>query len=149
MIRDEDIHYLLDTNIISEIVKFYPDFNVIKNISMHSLDMAITVLTWHELIYGTERLADGARKKALQKYIYDDVIETFPTVSFTKKAAEIHAMIRIKLEQLGKPIEFGDSQVASIAIAEDMTLVTRNTKHFEDIAANFPLKLENWFEAAE
>ena len=56
-------HYLLDTNIISEIVKFAPDFKVIKKIGEHSSDMAISVLTWHELVYGLERLQEGIRKK--------------------------------------------------------------------------------------
>ena len=62
-------HYLLDTNIISEIVKFAPDFKVIKKIGEHSSDMAISVLTWHELVYGLERLPEGLRKKELSKYV--------------------------------------------------------------------------------
>lgn len=123
-------HYLLDTNIISEIVKFAPDFKVIKKIGEHSSDMAISVLTWHELVYGLERLPEGLRKKELSKYVYDDVEQSFPIINFTKSAAEIHAKIRSAIEESGYNLPFADTQIAATAIAEDMILVTRNSRHF-------------------
>lgn len=139
-------HYLLDTNIISEIVKFAPDFNVIKKLSEHSSDMAISVLSWHELVYGLERLPEGLRKKELSKYVYDDVEQSFPLINFTKTAAEIHAKIRSALEGSGHNLPYADTQIAATAIAEDMILVTRNSRHFTQIAEKFSLKVENWFE---
>lgn len=139
-------HYLLDTNIISEIVKFAPDFKVIKKIGEHSSDMAISVLTWHELVYGLERLPEGLRKKELSKYVYDDVEQSFPIINFTKSAAEIHAKIRSAIEESGYNLPYADTQIAATAIAEDMILVTRNSRHFSEIEENFSLKLENWFE---
>lgn len=139
-------HYLLDTNIISEIVKFAPDFKVIKKIGEHSSDMAISVLTWHELVYGLERLPEGLRKKELSKYVYDDVEQSFPIINFTKKAAEIHAKIRSAIEESGYNLPYADTQIAATAIAEDMILVTRNSRHFSEIEEKFSLKLESWFE---
>lgn len=138
--------YLLDANIISEIIKVNADFNVLKKLVEHSSDCAMTVMTWHELLYGVERLADGLRKTELTKFIYDDAGENFPLVSYSKKAAEIHAKIRAVCEKNGETVPYGDSQIAAIAIAEDMVLATRNTKHFQAIAEYFPLQLENWFE---
>ena len=139
-------HYLLDTNIISEIVKFAPDFKVIKKIGEHSSDMAISVLTWHELVYGLERLPEGLRKKELSKYVYDDVEQSFPIINFTKSAAEIHAKIRSAIEESGHHLPYADTQIAATAIAEDMILVTRNSRHFSEIEEKFSLKLESWFE---
>lgn len=145
--NSEDLpHYLLDTNIISEIVKFAPDFNVIKKLSEHSSDMAISVLSWHELVYGLERLPEGLRKKELSKYVYDDVEQSFPIINFTKKAAEIHAKIRSVLEESGHNLPYADTQIAATAIAEDMILVSRNSRHFLEIVEKFSLKVENWFE---
>lgn len=138
-------NYLLDSNIISEVIKQNADFNVLKKLVEHSSDCAMTVMTWHELLYGVERLADGLRKTELTKFIQDDVAENFPLVNYSKKAAEIHAKIRAVCEKKGEPVPYGDSQIAAIAIAEDMILVTRNVKHFQVIADNFPLQLENWF----
>ena len=106
-------HYLLDTNIISEIVKFAPDFKVIKKIGEHSSDMAISVLTWHELVYGLERLPEGLRKKELSKYVYDDVEQSFPIINFTKSAAEIHAKIRSAIEESGYNLPYADTQIAA------------------------------------
>lgn len=138
-------NYLLDANIISEIIKLNPDFNVLKKFVEHSSDCAITVMTWHELLYGVERLADGLRKTELSKFLNDDVDENFPLINYSKKAAEIHAKIRAACENNGDSVPYGDSQIAAIAIAEDMILVTRNIKHFHKIAEYFPLRLENWF----
>ncbi|MBQ0038809.1 MAG: PIN domain-containing protein, partial [Treponema sp.] len=73
----KETSYLLDTNIISEIIKPYPDFTMIRHMSEHSSDMAISVLTWSELIFGVERLGDGPRKKHLMDFLYDDVLESF------------------------------------------------------------------------
>lgn len=138
-------NFLLDANIISELVKKNADFNVLKKLVEHSSDCAMTVMTWHELLYGVERLADGQRKTELAKFIHDDVGENFPLVDYSKKAAELHAKIRAVCENNGEPVPYGDSQIAAIAIAENMTLVTRNVKHFQAVAKYFPLKLENWF----
>ena len=41
---------------------------------------------------------------------------------------------------------FADSQIASIAIANKMTLVTRNTKDFENVKEVCDFKMKNWFE---
>lgn len=138
-------NYLLDSNIISEIIKVNADYNVLKKLVEHTSDCAMTVMTWHELLYGVERLADGFRKSELTKFIYDDIGENFPLVNYSKKAAEIHAKIRAACERKGTCIPYGDSQIAAIAIAEDMILVTRNINHFQTISEKFPLKLENWF----
>lgn len=146
MIKDDEPHYLLDTNIVSEIVKYAPEFSVIKKISEHVSDMAISVLSWHELVYGVENLPDGIRKRELAKFVYDDVEQTFPMKNFSKEAAEIHAKIRASLETKGSIPPYSDTQIAAIAIAENMILVTRNTKHYESIASQFGLKMENWFE---
>lgn len=138
-------NYLLDANIISEVIKQNADFNVLKKLVEHSSDCAMSVMTWHELLYGIERLADGLRKTELTKFLYDDAGENFPLVNYSKKAAEIHAKIRAVCENNGEPIPYGDSQIAAIAIAENMILVTRNERHFQAIAKYFPLQLENWF----
>ena len=48
--NDEEPHYLLDTNIVSEIIKNNPDFNVIKKIAEHNSDCAICTPVWQELL---------------------------------------------------------------------------------------------------
>ena len=141
----EEPHYLLDSNIVSEIIKPLPDFNVIKKLVEHSSDCAIGSPSWHELLFGMYKMSDGMNKKSLEKFLVDDVMENFKVLTYTKRSAEIHADIRAKTEKIGKPAPFADSLIASIALANHMVLVTRNTKHFEAIQEVSELEIENWF----
>ena len=143
---DERPHYLLDSNIISEIIKPNPSFAVIKHLTEHVTDWAICAPTWHELLFGVLRLPDGLRKQELEKFVRDDVHDTYPIVNYTEAAATIHAELRARLEKAGKVAPYSDSQIAAIALAENMVLVTRNTKHFAAIAEISLLRVENWFD---
>ena len=60
----------------------------------------------------------------------------------------IHSEIRANAEKIGKPVPFSDSMIASIALANHMVLVTRNTRHFTAIQEVSNLQVENWFEGA-
>lgn len=138
--------YLLDSNIISEIIKPSPSFNVIKKIAEHSSECAISSITWNEMLFGVERLEEGLRKTELKKFLLEDVKESFEIISYNENTAQINAILRAKLEKSGHPMPFADSQIASIAIANKMTLVTRNTKDFENVKEVCEFNLENWFE---
>ncbi|MBR1639433.1 MAG: type II toxin-antitoxin system VapC family toxin [Treponema sp.] len=144
--NDEEPHYLLDSNIVSEIIKPEASFNVIKKIAEHNSDCAICAPSLHEMLYGYEKLADGYNKTFLGKYINDDVLDIFKVKNYSEKACRIHAEIRVKAEKIGKPVPFSDSMIAAIALANHMVLVTRNTSHFEAIQKVSGLEIENWFE---
>ena len=75
-----------------------------------------------------------------------EVQATFEIIQYDSHAAWIQADIRSRLKEAGTPVDFPDTQIASIAIANNMVLVTRNIKHFEPIQQVAPLMLENWFE---
>ena len=143
--NEEEPHYLLDSNIVSEIVKAEPDFNVISKISEHSSDWAICAPVWEELLFGVRILPEGMNRKYLEKFVLDDVHANFKVLSYTEKSASIHAELRAKLGKIGKPTQKSDSLIASIALANHMVLVTRNTKHFEAIQEVCGLEVENWF----
>lgn len=146
MIENEKATYLLDTNIISEIVTPKPDFKVIEKIVMHSSDMAISSITVGELFNGIYLLPDSRRKTELLEYTEKDVLENFPVKEFGVKAAEIFGKLNASMVKNGHPLAKDDLMIASIAISESMILVTRNEKHFKLIEDFFPLKVENWFE---
>ena len=141
--------YLLDSNIISEIIKPSPSFNVIQKIAEHSSECAISAITWHEMLFGVEHLEEGLRKTELKKFLLEDVKESFEIIPYDENAAQVHAILRSKLEKSGHSMPFADSQIASVAIANKMMLVTRNKKDFENVKEVCELKLENWFEYVE
>lgn len=59
------------------------------------------------------------------------------------RSIKVFAKEKARLRKLGTPIEEFDLLIASAAIAEDLVLVTDNTRHFQRIEG---LKLENWVE---
>ena len=142
----QQYNYLLDSNVISEIIKPEPSFSVIKKLAEHSGDCAISVTTWHELIYGIEQLEESYRKTQLSNFIQNDVKQSFKIIPYTENAAKLHAEIRAKLKKEGILLPFADSQIAAIALENRMTLATKNTKDFVQITKYFPLQIENWWE---
>ena len=142
----QQYNYLLDSNVISEIIKPEPSFSVIKKLAEHSGDCAISVTTWHELIYGIEQLEESYRKTQLSNFIQNDVKQSFKIIPYTENTAKLHAEIRAKLKKEGILLPFADSQIAAIALENRMTLATKNTKDFVQITEYFPLQIENWWE---
>jgi tRNA(fMet)-specific endonuclease VapC len=57
------------------------------------------------------------------------------------KAAFVCGALRADLERLGELIPLADLQVASIAVANELVLITGNVKHFKRISQ---LKVESW-----
>ena len=101
---EEEPHYLLDSNILSEIIKHNPDFNVISKIAEHNSDCAICAPSLHELLYGFEKMQDGLNKNLLETYINTDDLENFKVKSYSEKACRIHARIRSDTEKIGPPL---------------------------------------------
>lgn len=139
-------YYMLDTNIVSEAMRTEPNEEVIKQLSKYENLCAICSTTWNELLYGIQILPDGKKKELLYADLIDDVQRSYNVLTYDKAAATIHADIRSRLKEKGKIVEFSDTQIAAIAISNNMILVTRNTKHFKQIQEVSPLLMENWFE---
>ena len=97
---EEEPHYLLDSNIVSEIIKPEPDFNVISKIAEHNSDCAICTPVWQEILFGLYRMPEGINKKYLDNFINDDIHENFKIKNFTEQAAVIQAELRAKLERM-------------------------------------------------
>ena len=139
-------YYLLDTNIVSEIMKPRPDIRIVEKLSQYENLCAISSTSWNELLFGVNRLPSSKKRDYYFDCIVDNIQSRFEIIQYDNHSAWIQADIRTRLMDNGSPIEFDDTQIASIAVANNMILVTRNTKHFEPIQKVSPLMLENWFE---
>ena len=62
---------------------------------------------------------------------------------FDENAAEEYGRLRAYLEAQGTPIGHPDTQIAAIALANDLTVVTGNVRHFQRVPG---LAVENWLE---
>ena len=134
--------YLLDTCIISEPVKVNPNTALIAKLKKHEGLTALPSVVRHEMLYGTQRLSEGKRRDRLFNYLVQVIIPLFPVMPYDEHAAWVHADLRAELEKKGKTLPFVDGIIASIAIANNMILITRNTNDFVNIQH---LMLENWF----
>ena len=139
-------YYLLDKNIISELMKRNPAQCVIEKVKEYEKFCALSSTTWNELLYGVNIMPAGKKRDFYFDTLVDKIQSDFEIIQYDNHAAWIQADIRSRLKENGIPIEFDDTQIASIAVSNCMILVTRNTKHFEPIQKVSPLMLENWFE---
>ncbi len=139
--------YLLDTNAVSELTKNLPNRKFLEHFSENGKRCAIASTTWNELLYGANIMPSGKRKDFIFSTLINDVQEAFPIIQFDNHAAWIQADIRMRLKESGKTVDYADTEIAAIAISNQMILVTRNTKHFEQIAEiDSVFYYENWFE---
>lgn len=129
--------YLLDTNICIYLIKKRPPevFERFQQIQMKQLHIPTIVL--FELHDGIEKNNSQRRNLAA----LEQFTAPLRVVDFTIEAAKKAAKIRNNLEKMGKPIGAYDVQIAAIALALNMTLLTNNTREFERIEG---LKIENW-----
>ena len=142
-------YYLLDTNIISELMSSMPNKSVMNKAENYEKLCAIPATTWTELLYGVQRMQKGKKKDLLFEDLLEDIQSNYPIIEYDNHCAWIQADIRSRLEEQGTPFNFQDTQIAAIAVSHNMILVTRNIKHFEPIQKVSPLMLENWFEEEE
>ena len=139
-------YYLLDTNMISELMKPNPDKHVITKMSEYENLIALPSTVWTELMFGVNTMPEGKRKDFVFTKLVDDIQSTYNIIQYDNHAAWIQADIRSRLQEIGTPVDFPDTQIAAIAVSNCMILVTRNIKHFEAIQNVSPLMVENWFE---
>ena len=138
--------YLLDTNIISEIAKPQPNLSVVKKVQESISLSKIPSVGFEEMLYGVKKMPECKKKDDLFSFYVDYIQANYEIVPFDIHASWIHSDIRERLEAKGKKAPLADSMIAATAIANNLVLVTRNTKDFEDIKEVSALMLENWFE---
>ena len=135
------MRYLLDTNIISAPLRSEPNVDVIRRLREHEREIAIPAPVWHELRFGCARLAQSQRREIIERYIEDVVLESFPILEYGWKAADWHARERARLIAVGRTPPFVDGQIAAIAYANGLTLVTSNTRDFRHFEG---LNIQSW-----
>ena len=141
--------FLLDTNIVSEIFRPFPNEAVFSKLKEYEALCALPSTGWNEMLFGVQRMANGKKKDYIFSKLIDDIQASYPIIEYDRHAAWIQADIRSRLADEGIPVDFQDTQIASIAVSNNLILVTRNTKHFEQIQKVTTLMMENWFSPGQ
>ncbi|MCY4619419.1 MAG: PIN domain-containing protein [Chloroflexi bacterium] len=125
--------YLLDTNVVSELANNDPNSRVAAFILEHP-DQWISAVVLHELEFGLQRLPAGRRRERLFA-THIQFLSAFADriVSLDRSAAELAAMLRARARRQGRTIEVADGLIAGTAMANDMTVVTRNVSDFAGV----------------
>ncbi|MFM6860121.1 MAG: PIN domain-containing protein, partial [Dolichospermum sp.] len=85
------------------------------------------------------------RNDRIQEFLAD--LSQIEILHLDQKSAELSGLIHADLESTGQPIGLADVLIASIAIQNNLILVTGNTKHYQKIQAlGYPLIIDNWRE---
>lgn len=135
------LRFLLDTGIVSSPVSKVPNPEVLRRLHRHEHECAIAAPVWHELTFGWRRLPAGKRKDALEAYLRDVVQASFPILPYDEAAATWHGSERARLETSGRPAPYVDAQIAAVAHANGLVLVTLNTGDFSRFK---DLQVEDW-----
>ena len=138
--------YLLDTGVLSEGIKVDPNRPLMKKLFEKSRLCQVPSPVWHELVYGMNYLSDGVLKELIRDYLMTVVAPHFSIMQYDDRAAWIHADIRARLEKQGLSAPVVACQIVSMAISNNMILVTKNPQDYKTIAENSTLLIENWVE---
>lgn len=130
--------YLLDTNTL---IYFFTGHEAIARrlAQNHASRIKIPAVAVFELEYGRARSSRPQKQKAQ----LDAVLAVYELLPLDLAAAERTGRLRANLESLGRPIGVCDQLIAGIALAHQLTVVTRNTREFSRVPG---LQVENWYD---
>lgn len=129
--------YLLDTCLISELVKKSPNAGVLGWLDKQDEDqLYLSALTIGELQKGISRLADARKKEELQIWLSSDLVSRFERriLNIDPEVAVRWGELIGEAERRGKRLPVIDSLIAATAAVHNLTVVTRNTEDLEKCA---------------
>ena len=135
--------YLLDTNILSELVKRKPNRNLMRKLgAIPAASLCTASICVMELRYGALRRGVGG---VLWMEIQERIISQLSVLAFGLKEAVTAGEILDFLHGKGTPIGVEDLLIGAIALSNGLVVVTANTKHLLRIPN---LRVENWLLAS-
>ncbi len=128
--------YLLDTCLISELVRPKPDKLVIKWLkNCDEENLFLSVITIGEIKKGITKLSDNDKKLNLESWLNNDLRERFKNriLNIDDRVAVDWGNIQGEAEKKGNKLPAIDSLIAATARVNKLTLVTRNINDFKYI----------------
>ena len=123
---------LLDTNVVSELMKDTSHPAVVRWYSLHGDETALPAVALAELSFGIARLSDGARRRGLEARLGEWRLSyAGRTIAFGSPAAMRYGPLLAGVRASGRTMTLADAQIAAMALAEDATVATRNVRDFE------------------
>jgi predicted nucleic acid-binding protein len=130
---------LLDTNVLSALMRQKPDPEVIEWLDRQPrTSVWTTSITVFEIRVGLQAMASGKRRSALMGAFDRLLTELIQqrVASFDSAATQQAADLMARRQKGGRSGELRDTMIAGIALASHAILATRNLKHFEDMSSS-------------
>jgi len=127
------VKWLLDTNVVSEGVRKQPNSRVVNWIAAEpTSDTAISIVTLAELREGASTVQEEAKRDRFAKWIDTEIVDTFGnrTLPLTTEILIAWLDLSRKLRARGRTRDPADLLIAATARVHNLTLVTRNSRHF-------------------
>jgi hypothetical protein len=129
---------ILDTNVLSALMRETPDTNVIVWLDQQPrTSIWTTSITVLEVRFGLQIMPLGKRRSILMRS-FEELIEKIDSrvVPFDDPAAREASDLMASRHKKGRPGDLRDTMIAGIALAQHATLATRNTAHFADASVS-------------
>ncbi|MDJ0660525.1 MAG: type II toxin-antitoxin system VapC family toxin [Crocosphaera sp.] len=129
--------YLLDTDTC---IYWLNNHNIVRTklLQVGWSQVSISTITVAELYFG----AYNSKKIEKNLEIVDNFVQSVRNFSLNLESIKIFGRLKATLRQQGLPLADFDLLIASIALANQLTVVTNNTRHYQRIPN---LELDNWF----
>jgi predicted nucleic acid-binding protein len=129
--------FLIDTNVLSEFNQpSGPDPGVRRWVeTTHLRNQFVSVITLAEIQKGIELLAEGKRRKQIEKWLKEDFDKWFLAriLPVDRPIAVRWASLVAQGTRNGRTLPVVDSLIAATALVHDLIIVTRNTRDFDGI----------------
>jgi len=131
--------FLLDTNVVSEWVKPFPNAGLTAWLAAVQEDTTfLSAVTIAELRYGIERLPSGKRRRQLDEWLTAGLLPRFDgrVLPVDALVADACGGLMARSERLGRRMEAMDGCIAATAQLHQLTLVTRNSSDFSCVLSS-------------
>jgi len=123
---------VLDTNVVSEVVRVQPSSVVMQWLEQHGNEpFAITTITVGELFTGVHLLPQGKRRTGLMAAIEQVLLHWAVLLPYDETAARIYATMQELAKAHGRGLSVEDGMIAAICAAHGTRLATRNIADFD------------------
>jgi len=135
------MRYLLDTNIVSDLVR-NPQGRIMEKVArLGEGNICTSIIVAAELRYGAEK-----KQSPRLTHQVEAILSTLDILAFEAPADAIYADIRCRLERSGRPIGANDLLIAAQGVATGCVVVTDNEGEFGRVEG---LAVENWLRQVE
>ena len=131
--------YIFDTDVLSHVLKKRRSAGLMARLEATPRDAQFTsAVNVAEIYFGVFRKEGRAD---LLRYSENEVFSRLTILPFDRDCARIFGRIKANVESKGLPRFEADLQIAAVAIANNLTLVSGSIRHYSGIPG---LRVENW-----